>query len=210
MYSSIKTDEQRCRICNDKIDSLSSLFFENECICQSCREQFILHRRAYKINGIWIYVLYEYNEFLERLLFRFKEQRDIALKEVFLHDCYSLFKKITKYHSICVMPSSDFSRYQRGFEPNIEILYQSNVYSPLYKNSNIKQSESKNREHIKNVICRKELYTIPSSICLFDDVCTSMNTLQCGIRLLNPEKIFLLSAHPLCIQGKSMEKQKRF
>ena len=178
MYSSIKTDEQRCRICNDKIDSLSSLFFENECICQSCREQFILHRRAYKINGIWIYVLYEYNEFLERLLFRFKEQRDIALKEVFLHDCYSL--------------------------------YQSNVYSPLYKNSNIKQSESKNREHIKNVICRKELYTIPSSICLFDDVCTSMNTLQCGIRLLNPEKIFLLSAHPLWIQGKSMEKQKRF
>lgn len=185
--------------------------WDSSLICTNCQDQLIVHRKAYYYRNTWIYVLYEYNEFLERLLFRFKDQKDIALYPVFLNSYHHLFQSIGKKHILCVMCSSEESRMKRGFEPNVLILQSYKVYSPLYKKNNIKQSSNPHRENIHQVIDRKNLYSLPhQKILLFDDVCTTGNTIETGIDLLQPDVVFLLSAHPLWIERMSMEKQKRF
>lgn len=211
LHQAIKTNESRCLICNEKINTINELLFDEECICPNCKSQFIIHRKAYLIDGIWYYVLYEYNEFLERLLFQYKEQNDIALAPVFLKDYQDIFKKIVKNHSICVMPSSNERRMKRGFEPNIKLLSNYFVYSPFYKTNDIKQSSSSNRKEIEEVIQLKLMYPMDQKKkLLFDDVITSGHTMHRGIVLLHPDVVFLLSAHPEWIASKSMEKQKRF
>ncbi|MGM9947260.1 ComF family protein [Floccifex sp.] len=208
LYSTIKTDECQCLICNA---CWPGNLWDSSFICTKCQDQFIVHRKAYYYHNTWIYVLYEYNEFLERLLFRFKDQKDIALYPVFLDEYHTLFQTILKKHIICVMCSSEVSRMKRGFEPNFLILHSYTVYSPLYKKTNIKQSSNPHRENIHQVIEKKNLYTLPNQkILLFDDVCTTGHTIERGMDLLQPDVVFLLSAHPLWIERMAMEKQKRF
>lgn len=193
--------------------TFDSLFLKNHLVCEMCRDELVEHRMVYKINGISYYVLYEYNEFLERLLFQFKEQRDIVLAPLFLHEYKTVFESIVKDNCICVMCSSDYNRMQRAFEPNIEILKGYSVYSPLYKSSHMKQSSlhPSERNKIKSVIHKKECYNLPTKpILLFDDVCTTGNTIQRGVELLHPKCVFLLSAHPIWIEINKSAKQKRF
>ena len=83
-------------------------------------KNFKLHKQVYNIDGIPLYVLYEYDEFLERLFFQYKEQRDVVLKDVFL--CEHLYlKNIFKKYCVCTLCSSDAKRMERGFEPAIDM-----------------------------------------------------------------------------------------
>ena len=67
-----------------------------------------------------MYVLYEYDEFLERLFFQYKEQRDIVLKDVFLNS-HKYLSKTFKHYCVCSLCSSDAKRMERGFEPVVDI-----------------------------------------------------------------------------------------
>ena len=60
-------------------------FYDDQLICPDCLKNFKLHKQVYNIEGTPLYVLYEYNEFLERLLFQYKEQKDVVLKDIFLN-----------------------------------------------------------------------------------------------------------------------------
>lgn len=216
MCKRVKDDERFCVICNKSLNNERNIrmIVEDSKICSNCHDQFVRLNRVYKLDIDWI-VLYEYNEFLERLLFRYKEQKDILLAGIFFDEYISKIKELSKKYAICVMCSSDKNRMERGFEPIIKMLEAHNieVYSPLYKTIHVKQS-SKNkeeRENIKKYIHRKELYFLPSKpILLIDDVLTTGNTIQRGIELLNPDKILILCANPLWIKRMKVEKQKRF
>ncbi len=174
-------------------------------VCSSCQKKFLVHRKVYFINGIRWYVLYEYNEFLERLFFQYKEQCDVALCSAFL----SLFKedirKLTNHHTVCGLCSSQQKSLRRGFEP-LELIFSSmgvNVYFPLYKTSDVKQSQQskEDRKKIHQIIQKKDLYCMPTrDILLVDDVCTTGNSMSRAAELLEPKAIFLISAHPLWIQ----------
>lgn len=183
-------------------------------ICESCRNQFKEINSTYKLDIEWR-VFYEYNEFLERLLFRYKEQRDVVLAPIFFEKYASKIKDLESKYTICVMCSSDESRMKRGFEPIIEMLevHGIQVYSPLYKTKDVKQSSmsKKNREDIKNIIRRKEYYPLPNKpILLIDDVLTTGSTLQAGIALLKPKKVIVLCANPMWIHRMKVEKQNLF
>ena len=161
-------------------------------------------------------MLYEYNEFLERLLFRYKEQRDVELAPVFFYLYVDRLKELSKKYTICTMCSDDEHRLKRGFEPVNKMLEYHGilVYSPLYKQKNMKQSSmhKNQRQEIKKYIHRKEMYPLPLNkpILLIDDVLTTGNTLERGIELLKPAKVMVLCANPLWIKENSMAKQKRF
>lgn len=150
--------------------------------------------------------MYEYNDFLERLLFQFKEQRDYELKDVFLFD----FKKLRyTFHAynVCALCSSEEKRMFRGFEPVIEIFKSLHifVYSPFYKCLDMKQSSQakKEREKIRSIIQLKSCYPMSNRpILLVDDVCTTGASLNRGIELIHPDCVFVLAAHPLWIQEK--------
>ncbi len=216
MCKRIKENERFCLICNKELkdeNDISNLIGDN-IICRSCKEQFVKMDTIYRLDKDWI-VLYEYNEFLERLLFRYKEQRDVELARVFFFYHIEKIKKLSNHYTICVMCSSDKNRYIRGFEPIIQMLevHGIKVYSPLYKIKHIKQS-SKNkqeRKEIQKYIKRKDYYELPNKpILLIDDVLTTSNTLRRGIELLEPEKVLVLCANPLWIDAMRVEKQKRF
>ncbi len=174
-------------------------------ICPDCSKNFKLHKQVYNIDGIPLYVLYEYDEFLERLFFQYKEQRDVVLKDVFL--CEHLYlKKIFKKYCVCTLCSSDAKRMERGFEAAVDIYSTLDIFvhSPFYKKEDIKQSSKSKAEraHIKEILALKELYPLPKKkILLVDDVCTTGNTLSAAQSLIHPDCMFVLAAHPLWIKA---------
>lgn len=79
------------------------IFFYNDLIvCPDCMKNFKVHKQTYRIKETFMYVLYEYDEFLERLFFQYKEQRDIVLKDVFLNS-HKYLSKTFKHYCVCVV-----------------------------------------------------------------------------------------------------------
>lgn len=165
-----------------EIRNFDIFFYNDLIICPDCMKNFKVHKQTYMIKGILMHVLYEYDEFLERLFFQYKEQRDIVLKEVFL-DSHKYLSKTFKHYCVCSLCSSDAKRMERGFEPVVNIYATLGVFvhSPFYKKENVKQSSKSRleRAHIKDVLALKEMYPLPKKkkILLVDDVCTTGNTL---------------------------------
>ena len=103
-----------------EIRNFEIFFYNDLLICPDCSKNFKLHKQVYNIDGIPLYVLYEYDVFLERLFFQYKEQRDVVLKDIFL--CEHLYlKKTFKKYCVCTLCSSDAKRMERGFEPAIDM-----------------------------------------------------------------------------------------
>lgn len=188
-----------------EIRNFEIFFYNDLLICPDCSKNFKLHKQVYNIDGIPLYVLYEYDEFLERLFFQYKEQRDVVLKEVFL--CEHLYlKKIFKKYCVCTLCSSDAKRMERGFEATVDIYSTLDIFvhSPFYKKEDIKQSSKSKAEraHIKEILALKELYPLPKKkILLVDDVCTTGNTLYAALDLIHPDCIFVIAAHHLWIKA---------
>lgn len=183
-----------------------SIFLRENTICKECQTQFKKHKKIYLIDGIEWHVLYEYNEFIERLFFQYKEQKDIALSKVFLFDIKNKLKKVEKKYNLCGMCSSSKKYLERGFDALFTIFKSHNIflYQPLYKKKDVKQSEQtkEDRRLIKNIIERKQAYPLrKEKICLIDDVCTTGASMKKGCELLKPDIVFIIAAHPLWIES---------
>ena len=166
-----------------EIRNFEIFFYNDLLICPDCSKNFKIHKQVYNIDGIPLYVLYEYDEFL----------------------CEHLYlKKIFKKYCVCTLCSSDAKRMERGFEPAIDMYSSLDVFvhSPFYKKKDIKQSSATKlqRSQIKNALGLKQLYPLPKKkILLVDDVCTTGSTLLAAKQLIHPDCMFVLAAHPLWI-----------
>lgn len=220
MYRALKVDERCCLICNESLDEirlLEDLLFQHRMICTACQNQFKLVQKIFRIHDREWHVLYEYNDFLERLFFRYKEQRDIVLAPIFLERIQDHLKKMRSYQ-VCGLCSSDKHRLHRGFEPLIELFkpYGIEVLSPLYKTRPVKQSaqSKENRKQIHTILKRKELYPLSKKkILLVDDVCTTGASLEAACQLLDPQCVFVVAAHPQWLQthaSMGIEKKSSF
>lgn len=156
-----------------------------------------------------MHIVYEYNEFLESMLFQMKEGRDIALAPVFFHDVMKQISKKFRHYVVVRMPSAKEKTMERGFHPLQEMLKSCTLQQidPFYKTSNHKQSlqSIEHRKIITQVMQKKPDVNLPNrKLLLIDDVCTSGATLRHALHLLHDHKqkieIITLSAHPLFLQ----------
>lgn len=194
-----------CKICFKSIDegcTLKEYFFEDDIICGNCRHQFIKNHKIYRYKNLRIHAFYIYNDFLESLLFQYKEGRDIALQNIFLWKYKEKMNDIFRHHLCVIMPSSEEKIKERGFHHLKEMLSICNIeiQECFIKNKNHKQSlqRSKNREKINEVI---ELVEYPKKeYYFFDDVVTTGNTLLTAYEKLGLKDevvdVYALSIHP--------------
>lgn len=222
MYRSALPDERFCLDCLKNLDeqtNFTRMFLGDDLLCQDCRAQWIEHKRVYLVDGIKYYVLYEYNEHLEGLFFRYKEQKDIALAPIFLNLYKTQLHAAMKKYNVCGMCSSDQKYLQRGFIPIEEIFSSIDIplSFPLFKVKDHKQSNQSRitRNLVNEIIQRKKLYPMRhKKILLVDDVCTTGFSLKRAVYLLRPELVFVISAHPLWVkenkQNELVEKKHIF
>lgn len=218
MYKTIKEDERYCLLCNQRLDTEIVIddFWEEKEICLECEKKLKGQKRIYEKDGKRYIVFHEYDDYLERLLFRYKEQRDIALAPIFLSSYKKELIKMRKKYAFVVLCSSEEKRKFRAFEPLIEWFKAIGieVYSPLYKSMDWKQSNLsfEKRKGIKNVLKKKEHYTLPNKpLLLFDDVVTSGASLETALELLDIKTVIVFSAHKSWLESmkryqKSCEK----
>ena len=202
----------RCLICYDHADERQSFvqwLFGSDVICGSCRMKFEKCNKDYYLHDLKIHGFYMYDDFVENLLYQYKEGRDIALAEVFLAAVRKEFIDKCRHHVLIPMPSSEQKKKERGFAHLHEMLkgMDIDICDCLIKSEDYKQSlhRGKARKQIKEVMQLKSDVKIPTcKLILFDDVCTSGSTLLAAYDLLH-EFNEQISAEVLCMHPHFVE-----
>lgn len=213
-YSKNERDKMKyCLLCHRELDYKENFFQhfqERDGLCGGCKEQLKFLNVKTQLEDMPLHILYEYNDFLESMLYQFKEGRDIALANVFFQPFLIKLSSKFRHHVIVLMPSSKEKMVERGFLPVREMLKKCSLplWEPFYKVNNRKQSMQsfEKRKTISQVIKRKENEEIPGrKLLLVDDVCTSGSTLLCAYHLLKEHRLkveaLVLCAHPLFVES---------
>ena len=212
---------KRCRICLCELSAHQSIgqwLWMTDVLCRDCRARFVRVKEPLQIQDLCVHALYRYDDFLEGLLFQFKEGRDIALAPIFFAP-WMQWLELYRHHHWVLMPSSDEKCEERGFFSLREMLKQSGqvLYEPLYKRTNFKQStrSGNERRQVMNEIEQKQEYPLPrGDLLLIDDVCTTGATLQRAYQLLRPHsntiEAVVLCAHPLLLAHREENRLQWF
>lgn len=217
--------QERCLICFGDIQQGLTVYDwlnQHSVICGRCKQQFRRLSMWTQLGKLPLYLLYEYTDEMEKLLFQYKEGRDIALAPVFLQDdLKKLHDKFRHYH-IVLMPSSQEKLLERGFLPMREMLkgIRLPILEPFYKSENHKQSlqSFENRRTIEKIIKRDGTVPLPDApLLLVDDVCTSGSTIKWAYDLLQEHtyriEALVVCAHPRFVEScdkKRLRASKRF
>lgn len=204
--------EAWCRLCMEEITNNQTLFeFLNQdaLLCDSCRRELEVLNKTVKLNGMPLHIAYTYNDFLENMIFQYKEGLDTALRDVFFHDIIKKINDKFRHFTIVFMPSSEAKTAERGFLPMKEMLHacRMETIEPFYKTQNHKQSlqSFENRKYISQVIKLKPDIVLPKTkLLLVDDVVTSGNTLLCAYDLLQ-KHTYKIEALALCANPRFVE-----
>lgn len=182
---------------------------QEACLCGECQRQMKLLNITVQLEEMTLHILYEYNDFLESMLFQFKEGRDLALAEVFFKPFLRKLSDRFRHWTLVLPPSGKEKSIERGFLPLREMLKECPLpqLEPFYKVKNHKQSlqSFENRKRISQVIKRKPNERLSATrLLLVDDVCTSGSTLLCAYRLLQ-EHTMKIEALALCAHPRFVE-----
>lgn len=178
-------------------------------ICGECKQKFVVLNQRMCFHGVQLHMLYEYNHFMETLLFQYKEGKDIALRHVFLYEVIDELEKKFQKYTLVLPPSSKQKEEERGFHAVAKMLEGCRLQKveAFVKVDNYKQSTQSFlqrklvKEHIQYVGIQQ---STKKRLLVVDDVCTSGETLKAMIQLLQKEyehvEAFVLAVHPKFLQ----------
>lgn len=167
-------------------------------MCDKCFNELVCIYDEFELNGTKVMCIYDYNEVLANLLYRFKGCFDYELKDVFLsrQKCYLKIK----YFNFVLLPIPSWSEDDdiRGFN-HVEEIFKSlnlSMIKCLRKKEKFKQSslKKKEREKVKQKleIINGEIIR-DKNILIVDDIMTTGSTIKAAIDLV-------LSFHPKSIK----------
>lgn len=209
----LKIPKQYCKICFNEISdySLYSLCHKNNIICENCFSKFEPKFINFKLDGCKGLSIYEYDQNIKELLFKFKGCFDIELKDVFL-DRYINYLKV-KYHGFVVVPipSYHLDDLTRGFN-HVEQIYNRlnlSVLKLIKKTKQEKQANKNKKERLEvaKIFEIMDLEKIKNKkVLIVDDVMTTGSSMSAAINLVKggkPKRIELLAI------AKNVDKSKK-
>lgn len=203
---------ERCLLCFSDIESHITIYNwlrQDTLLCGDCEKELIYLGICKNLDGLKIHILYLYNDFLENMIYQFKEGRDIALKNCFFHAYGKEFFHKFRHYQMCILPSSKEKLEQRGFSHLSLMLEQFSIQieCPFEKLDNHKQSlqiYEKRKDIYKHIRLKEHFKLKKKKILLIDDVCTSGSTLRCAYDLLK-QHTTKIEALVLCANPRFVE-----
>ena len=191
--------------------SLFNTVNKSSIICEQCFNKFAPKFIHFRIGDIDALSIYEYDQNIRELIYKFKGCYDIELKDVFL-DRFIFYLKI-KYHgyNVVPLPSYHLDDLKRGFNHIEEIFRRLNlpILKVLRKIKNEKQAKKNKKERMqaqKNFDITDLEVIKNKKILIVDDVYTTGSSMRAAINLVrrgNPRKITVL------VIAKNIEKPKK-
>lgn len=193
---------KHCKICFEPIKDCSfhGLFFNQNELCESCFSKFKPKFIHFDISGVNGLAIYEYDQTIKDILFKFKGCYDIELKDTFLSRYYMYLKWLYAGYVIVPLPSYHIDDEVRGFNHVEEIYNRLNL--PIikviekYKKQKQATSSKKVRKQIINSFKVVGLERIKNKkVLIVDDVLTTGSSVKAAIKLVKagkPKKIKVL------------------
>lgn len=193
---------KHCKICFEEIKdySLFNIANKNSEICEKCYNKFKPKFIHFHIGDIDALSIYEYDENIRDLLFKFKGCYDIELKDVFLERFINYLKIKYQGYSVVPLPSYHLDNEKRGFN-HIEEIYNRlklPMLKILIKIKNEKQAKKNRKQRMTsqnnfeitdtNIVKNKKILIV-------DDVYTTGSSMNAAINLVKlgkPRKISVL------------------
>jgi len=200
----LKQSEEKtaiCKLCFNEIgDSLFNILHKSPTICQKCFSTFNPKLKHFKVDGVRVDYIFDYDEIVREQLYKFKGCFDIELSTIFLERFKTWL--MIKYFGYVIVPAPSYSEADdvRGFNHVVEIFKVLNkpIFQCIKKTKNIKQADlsAKERESIKNYLVIDDLSLNKKKILIVDDVFTTGSTVKRMIELVKtkkPKKIRVLT-----------------
>ena len=155
---------------------------------------------AFDIDGVKAIAIYEYNEFVKKLIYLYKGCFDYEMREVFLNLYFREIRMRYRDYVVIPIPSYKGDDDKRGFNHVVETfnLLGLKMMPIINKTAHHKQAESKanNRNEIsKYLILNSRPNLHNCKVLIVDDIYTTGATMMAAIKLvqqLNPKKIKVL------------------
>ena len=184
-----------CKICFEEIkdNSLYNFTHLNSGICEKCFSNFKAKFINFNIGTIKALSIYEYDNNIQNLLFKFKGCYDIELAPVFLERYLTYLKLKFRGFHVVPIPSYYLDDEKRGFNHVVEIYNRLNfpMLKVLEKASATKQASKSKRKRM-NTEKYFEIHEGESltnkKILIVDDVYTTGSSIKAAIDLIRKYK----------------------
>ena len=166
----------------------------------------------FKVDGIKVLALYDYDDLFKDLIYKFKGCYDYELHSIFLEQFKNELKFFYHGYKVVTAPSFIDDDRKRGFNHIVEI-YKSldlEILDVFEKTEKFKQADHNFRERkkIKNYIKIKGEIPKDCKILVVDDIYTTGSTLKTMISLLKNSGIKDIKTLVLC-KTKLVEKTSK-
>ncbi len=162
-------------------------------LCKECFSLLNAKFINYQIGAIHALAVYDYDDHIKNLIYKFKGCYDYELKDVFLFRYINYLKIRYKDYVIVPVPSSKFDDEKRGFNHVVEI-YKClgfKMYEVIKKISKEKQSSKTSKERLKvdKMLVSQNIEQIrDKKVLIVDDIYTTGSTIARTIELVKKGK----------------------
>lgn len=162
-------------------------------MCNSCLKERKTHFQKFRIDGIKAYSIYDYDEYIQGVIYTFKVCGDYELHKLFLFPFEKEISLFFKGYKIVPIPSFKGDDIKRGFNHVFAIFKRLNleILDILEKTKDIKQvdvSGEKRKEIYKHLKVNKLELVDSQKILIVDDIVTTGSTLKAAIKLIKEGK----------------------